>query len=262
MKTEQKMDPKLAEGEVKKLRESGYQYSNKPASLPRFLLSTWRILKDPSAESSNVEEAAIFEVFINNSKLGKKISRWDLVAKELAEAYPEVREPMRARKQIGLLDIDEMLAMPEGSLGREYAEHAVRRGINPNLLEPLVEKDDGDWLMNHIYAVHDFHHLLTGFYYDMRGEFGVAGFYLGQMPRNTFLTIMTALLLVQRSWKHRDDLPTMLDAFTQGYAMGKRAKCIIGLNYDEVLTRDMEDLRVELGIAEAGTFPEMAMAAE
>lgn len=255
-------DQDLAKGEVKKLRASGYQYSNKPASWPRAMLAAWRILKDPEAESSNVKEAAIFEVFINQSKFGKKLSRWDLLAEELAEKYPEVRAPMKERRQLGLFDIDKMLAMPEGSLGREYAEHAVRRGINPNLLEPVDEKHDGDWLMNHLYATHDFHHLLTGFYYDMRGEFGVTGFYLGQMPKNTFLTVMVALLLAQRSWKHRDDLPVMLDAFTEGYAMGKRAKCIIGMDYDEILPRDMGDLRVDLGIDEAGTFPEFAIAAE
>lgn len=238
-----------------------YQYTNKPASWPRALLSVWRIMKDPEKEATDVNEAAILEVFINQSKFGKKFTRWDLLAKEMAETYPEVRPYMQARKQVPWLDVNKMLKMPKGSLGRVYAEYAVERGINPNLLEPVKEEHDGDWLMNHLYATHDFHHLLTGFYYDMKGEFGATGFYMGQMPKNTFLTAMMAVLLIQRSWKQRDELPTMLNAWHEGYEMGKRAKCIIALDYDKVLERNIDELRLELGIAEAGNFPEFAVAA-
>jgi len=237
-----------------------YQYSNKPASLLRTLLAVFRIIKDPEKEASDVSEAAVLEIYINESKLGKKLTKWDSVAKELAERFPDVRDAMRSRKAVPWLDLPAMSKMPEGSLGKTYADYAVSRGINPNLLQPVEVRNDGDWLTNHMYATHDFHHLLTGFYYNMQGEWGVTGFYLGQMPKATFFTVMMSVLLFQRSMKRRDELPSDIEAFIEGYQMGKRAKCIMALDYDTVLTRNIDELREELGIVEAGYFP-VAMAA-
>lgn len=63
--------------------------------------------------------------------------------------------------------------LPVGTFGYEFARHALSRGISPNPVETMPAPDDGDWLMAYMYETHDLWHVLTGFYYNIEGEFGV-----------------------------------------------------------------------------------------
>ena len=174
--------------------QEGYKYSNKPRSLPRALLATWRVLKDPENHQANVYEAGIVEMYFNRSRLGKRVARWDLLAEEVASTSPQAAEAMHIKRRLPLVDLHALHAMPEGSFGHTFATLSLDRGIDPNIVEPLPDHSDGDWLMAHLYETHDFWHVLTGNYFDMNGEFGVAGVYLGQMPKFSFIAFFTAIL--------------------------------------------------------------------
>jgi ubiquinone biosynthesis protein Coq4 len=242
--------------------QEGYKYSSKPRGFFRALLATWRVLKDPEDLDANVDEAAIVEIYFNRSKFGKKIARWDLLAQELVEAHPEVLEAMKSRRRLKRIDLQQLAAMPVGSFGHTFASLSIDRGIDPNIVEPIPGDTDGDWLMAHLYETHDFWHVLTGHYFNMDGEYGVSGFYMAQMPKFSFFAFFLSLLTLQHVWKKRDSLGGIVRAFCKGYDIGSKAKCVVGLDWENIYHRDLNELREELGIIEAGTLPaELKLAA-
>ena len=109
--------------------------------------------------------------------------------------------------------------------------------------------------MAYSYETHDLWHILTGFYYNLEGEFGVAGFYMGQMPKHSFISFFTALLMLRTVWGDRDAIAGQTAAFVEGFERGKKAKCLIGLDWGAVFDRDLDDLREEWHVRSAGRFP-------
>lgn len=240
---------------------SAKKYSYKPKGVFRTSLALWRVLRDSEDTNANVEEAAIVEFAFNRSRWGRKIARWDLLAKEAADSSPDVARLMRARKRLKEIDLDALAALPAGSLGHTFALAARERGIDPNLVERMPAEDDGDWLMAYAYETHDLWHLMTGFYYNLEGEFGVAGFYMGQLPKFSFIAFFSAILMLRTVWADRDAVATHMRAFVQGYEMGSAADCLFGMDWDSVYHRDVEELRAQWHISHAGKFPELALAA-
>jgi ubiquinone biosynthesis protein Coq4 len=112
-----------------------------------------------------------------------------------------------------------------------------------------------------LYETHDFWHVLTGFGFNMEGEFGVAGVYLSQLRNNTFFAFMLALVLVKDIWKDRDHLGEHLRAFCEGYQIGRRSLPLVGLNWSQLWQRDIEELRRELNISAEGRIEKTALAA-
>jgi ubiquinone biosynthesis protein COQ4 len=236
---------------------NGYQYDNKPRNIFRFGLAVLRVMRDPE----NTEEAAIVELTFNRSRWGKKVSRWDLVAQELVADYPQLAPVVAARERLAKVDLDALIALPTNTLGHTLAKLELARGIDPNLVDPLPHDSDGEWVMAHMYETHDFWHVLTGFGFDMEGEFGVAGVYMGQLRNVTFFAFMLSILLMKNVWKDRDQLGIRMRAFSEGYQIGQRSQPLIGLDWSQLWHRDMEELRRELNISEAGRIDTTALAA-
>ena len=238
------------------------KYSYHPRNPMRTLLALWRVLRDGEDAKANVEEAVIVQFAFNRSSWGRRIARWDLLAQEVAAASPEAAALMKARVRLPEIDLKNLAALPSGTLGYAFATQVRERGIHPNVVEPMPADTDGDWLMAYSYETHDLWHLLTGFYYNLEGEFGVAGFYMGQMPKHAFIAFFTAILVLRTVWNDRDAISTHTAAFVQGYALGQQAKNLIGLNWAQALERDLNELRIEWGVTSAAKFPaDAAMAA-
>ena len=228
------------------------KYSYHPRNPFRTALALWRVLRDTEDTNANVEEAAIVEFAFNRSRWGRKIARWDLLAEETAAESSQVARLMKERKRLPEIDLNSLAALPVGTLGHTFAVTARKRGIDPNLVEKMPAENDGDWLMAYAYETHDFWHLLTGFYYNLEGEFGVAGFYMGQLPRFSFIAFFSAILMLRTVWNDRDAVATHTRAFVEGYEMGRNAECLFGLDWASAYDRNIEELRREWRITEAG----------
>ncbi len=228
--------------------------SVEPKNPFRALLALKRVLADPEDLDANVEEAAIVQFAFNRSRFGRRIARWDLLAQELAAASPRAADLMARRVRLPAIDLSRLSSLPPGTLGHEFARHALDRAIDPDLVEKIPATNDGDWLMAYAYETHDLWHLMTGFYYDLEGEFGVAGFYLSQMPRFSFVAAFTSLLMIRTVWTDRDAIAVRLGAFVEGYEMGKRAENLMGLDWGSSFERNLAELRDEWRIADAGRF--------
>ena len=237
------------------------RYSYAPRNPFRTLLALWRVLRDGEDADANVEEATIVQFAFNRSRWGRKIARWDLLAAEVAAASPDAAALMTSRVRMPEIDLDELMSLPSGTLGHEFARYALDRGINPNAVQTMPADCDGDWLMAYSYETHDLWHVLTGFYYNLEGEFGVAGFYMGQMPKFSFISFFTSILALRTVWNDRDAIAAHTAAFVEGYEAGKRAKCLIGLDWGASLSQDLETLRADWNVRCANRFPTTALAA-
>lgn len=240
---------------------SAKKYSYEPQGFFRTAFALRRMMREGDYDKADVEDAAIVEFAFNRSRWGRKIARWDLLAQEVAKSSPEAAVLMKKRVRLPALDINALAALPVGTFGHEFALHAMERGISPNPVETMPAPDDGDWLMAYMYETHDLWHVMTGFYYDMEGEFGVAGFYMGQMPKFSFIAFFSSLLMIRAVWNDRDIIPQLVNAFVEGYTMGRNARCLVGLDWSTIYDRDLAALRAEWGIEEAGKFPELQRAA-
>ena len=218
-------------------------------------------MREGEDANANLEEATIVQFAFNRSRWGRKIARWDLLAQEIAAASPEATALMKERVRLPEINLDQLAALPKDTLGYEFAAYARARGINPNAVEKMPADTDGDWLMAYSYETHDFWHLLIGFYYDLEGEFGVAGFYMGQMPKFSFIAFFTSILMLRTVWNDRDAIAIHTAAFVKGYELGKEARCIVGLDWASAFDRNLEELRVEWGVKSAHKFPKLAVAA-
>jgi len=240
---------------------SDKKYSYEPQGFFKTAFALRRMMRDGEYDKADVEDAAIVEFAFNRSRWGRKVARWDLLAQEVAQDSAEAADLMRRRVRLPALDVDALAALPAGTFGQEFAQHALQRGISPNPVETMPAPNDGDWLMAYMYETHDLWHVMTGFYYDMEGEFGVAGFYMGQMPKFSFIAFFSSLLMIRAVWNDRDIVPALVSAFVEGYSMGRNAKSLVGLDWSTVYDRDLDELRDEWGVRQAGKFPDLQQAA-
>lgn len=221
-----------------------YQFSANPTRNPlRYALAVWRLVRnDPS---QLVEEAAIVQMGFSRSRLGRRFARWEEVA-EILTADPRTAEIMRERKQFGPIVLEDLGRLPEGSLGRVFAEHCRTSGIDPNLVQ-VPTTDEVGWMLNHMYQTHDIWHVLTGWGTDLPGEVGVAAFYSAQFGAPAFFGYNLALILLNVVMR-KADLGLVMEAFSVGYQTGQRAEPLFGMDWDALWNVPIVELRTRFNI--------------
>lgn len=235
--------------------EEPYAYSARPTRNPfRYLLALWRLTRDPSATG----EAAIVEVGFARSRLGRRFARWQALERDLA-ADPRTAPALARRSRLGPIDLDSLGRLPEGTLGRVFAEHCRGRGLNPNLVHVPLE-ESGDFVAAHLFETHDVWHVTTGWGNDELGEVGLGGFYLAQFGLPLFGFLM-ALVLLNSVFFAPATLRPRLDAFVAGYGMGRRAEPLFGVEWAELWDLPLDRVRERLGLDAAGIVGEGIRAA-
>jgi len=109
----------------------------------------------------------------------------DVVVMKL-DAYPQPRADVLRRLEAvcGYApshDLPALRALPDGTLGREYARFLDANAIEPLVISPAVRERfrDRPYALRYT-TTHDLHHLITGFDTGLAGELGVLAFYVGQ----------------------------------------------------------------------------------
>ncbi len=148
-------------------------------------------------------------------------------------------------------NLQELIKMPQGSLGWTYARVMNALGYDPHFYRLRETTSDTDYIINRIRKTHDLHHILTGFSFDDFGENGVISVTVVQTgyPGWMLIDILTLLLYF---FSGKDDLGIdvefVFDLISAGIKMGRRAKPLFPVKWEEGFERPLEEWRKELNI--------------
>lgn len=191
---------------------------------------------------------------------------FDLISSAQRE-HPEVLEKLGRIPAVGEFlanpwsmecpDLDTLGRLPPGSLGRVFADHLRANDLDPAALFRAHPDDGMGWLNAHFEQTHDIWHVLTGFETDVPGELGLQCFYLAQIEGPPPMAILSAGLL-HTTIKHPDDIAVTMEAVTRGWRIGRAAKPLFGVRWDQRWSKPLAAIRKEFGLPSDGGLEQVA----
>jgi ubiquinone biosynthesis protein COQ4 len=143
--------------------------------------------------------------------------------------------------------LEELSALPAGTLGRSFADHMRTNGLDPSALPALSSETDLQFVRAHLRETHDVWHAVTGFATDVAGELGLQAFYAAQSPGG-FPLALIAMGFLNAALFDNDDRVRRFQAVVDGWEMGKRAERLFGVRWDELWDRPIDEVRALLGV--------------
>ncbi|TCD57894.1 hypothetical protein CWE17_03605 [Synechococcus sp. BS56D] len=175
---------------------------------------------------------------VKDGPLGKQMMR------HLLEA-PRFNELVEERWRPQPIDLNVLKTLPEGSLGRIYADQLISQGITPDsLIDPSPVTTAQDYVVHRLKETHDIVHVLTGFGIDGASELGLQGFNLAQ--NRSPLAVMLIFGGMLSALQNDEPLAPMLRALARGFQMGLDAELVIARKLEDGWDRPLSDWRREL----------------
>lgn len=214
---------------------------NNPLKTLRMLRGFWLLSQDPN----RLEQ--VFEIGDQgeNQKIFQEV--FAFVTKE-----PQGARAFREMPRIGDIDLQELAKLPEGTLGRVFADHMISNGLDPKAIPvPHIEPGDLRYVKAHLRETHDVWHVVTGFNTDVAGEIGLQAFYLAQLP-SRLSAVLIAMSLVHLATKNMNAREAIMGEVMRGYAIGKRAKMFFGFEWAKHWSTPITEVRAMLDV-----FPDL-----
>lgn len=173
-------------------------------------------------------------------------------------AHPAGRRLLRERPSLldHLADLDRLRALPQGTLGRAYAEFMCGEELDPDgIIREFREADtrpqevdpDVQWFFERLDTMHDLWHVLTGYGRDEAGEAANLAFSLAQIPQRGI-----ALLVLAGAVVGPKDLTLRWQRYLyRAWRRGRRAAWLPAVPYEQLLERPLEEVRRTLRIPAA-----------
>jgi ubiquinone biosynthesis protein COQ4 len=162
---------------------------------------------------------------------------------------PTGRRILRERPRITScsLDLDKLRNLPTNTVGHVYTQWLDREGVSPDTRLPVRYIDDAEcaYVMQRYRECHDFYHAITGLPVLMEGEVAVKAFEFANMS-----IPMTGLAAFSEPLKLKPKQRKRLREIYVPWALtnGLRSKLLLNVYWEEILERDVDELRAELGI--------------
>ena len=161
-----------------------------------------------------------------------------------------------------LQDRDALLALPEGSLGRVYADFVAREQISADGLVAASEEPDRRgqvseeriWFGSRLRDMHDLWHVVTGYGRDLVGEAALLAFTYAQ-TRNHGIGFIVAVAYLRAG-----DAPEARRLMREAYARGRRAAWLPGEDWEALLAQPLDAVRERLAVGEPPRYEELRSA--
>jgi ubiquinone biosynthesis protein COQ4 len=215
---------------------------------PTAIRSLRRLLSDKD------DTTAVFEIMrsLNGASTAKGYDRLLRTAQGGRIAY---ERPEFAQR---LMDDAWLDSLPEGSVGAAY-RHFVRSErlsaeglaeVSRQGLAQIEEQHPYAWFGRRTRDVHDIWHILSGYHRDALGEACLVAFSYAQTKGLGWALIAVGAGL--RSLK--ETRHPYRKAIWQGYVRGKRAKWLLGEDYESLMAEPLEQARRRLNITPATVY--------
>ncbi|KAJ5124731.1 Coenzyme Q biosynthesis Coq4 [Penicillium bovifimosum] len=161
---------------------------------------------------------------------------------------PTGRRILRDRPRITsqTLKMDHLRALPENSVGCTYAKWLDREGVSPDTRDNVkyIDNEECAYVMQRYRECHDFYHAVTGLPIFVEGELALKALeFLNTLLPMTGLSLF-AFVRMKPAEKERFlslHLPWAIRS-------GLRSNELINVYWEEVLEKDVDELRAELNI--------------
>ena len=172
----------------------------------------------------------------------------------MALANPIAAEMLNDRYLSPTPDVARLAALPDGTLGREFERYLTENNLDVNLLRESAfikahyeRGEDVGYLAERGFQLHDMFHVLTGFDTTPLGEVRVVSFTVAQTPA-PYPAMILASRPLQMVLYRPELLPVVMDAITEGWALGRRARPIMQVHWEEYWGRPLAELRREFDL--------------
>ncbi|MEE2679224.1 MAG: Coq4 family protein [Myxococcota bacterium] len=173
----------------------------------------------------------------------------------LALSNPAAGEMLESRYLSPTPDVAYLETLPEGTLGREFARYLTDNQLDANLLREsaFIEAhrargEDVGYLAERGFQLHDLFHVLTGYDTTPLGEVRVVSFTVAQTPA-PYPAMIIASRPLQTVLYKPELLPILMDAITEGWALGRRAKPLMNVPWEEYWEQPLSELRLAYDLA-------------
>jgi len=161
---------------------------------------------------------------------------------------PTGRRILRDRPRITSknLSMSCLRSLPENTVGRAYADWLDREGVTPDTRNSVKYIDDEEcaYVMQRYRESHDFYHALTGLPVMVEGEVALKAFEFA----NTLLPMTGLSMFAVMRLKPAERARFFSIYMPWAISNGLKAKEVINVYWEEQLSRDVDELRAEMGI--------------
>lgn len=161
-----------------------------------------------------------------------------------------------------LSDTRRLGALPDGSLGRAYAEFMAREQLSAGgLVEASTAggreldpdlPEERRWFGARLRDMHDLWHVATGYERDLVGEAALLAFTYAQ-TRNRGIGFIVAVAY----WKAGREFGWARRVMRDAYRRGKRAAWLPEQDWEALLARPLDEVRRELGVGEPPVYEQV-----
>ncbi len=194
----------------------------------------------------------------------------EAIAKYMADfqSIPEMRAFVDSGHFAPQLDLDELGAMPDGSLGKGYHDFLVDNGLEKNLATNYKQLHDFMKVAGNLdrmpadlqYAIirgfqqHDIMHVITGYEPTPDGEIALQAFCLAQL-RFPYFAMWMSVVATRMALLDPDTIVPIMDNISQGWQYGRTVKNIQLDRWEDRFAEPLAAIRRECGIDPNGMMP-------
>lgn len=162
------------------------------------------------------------------------------------KSIPEVAKIIQERYIAPSPNLQELLKLPQGTLGYAYSSYLVKANFDPEFYRKVVIQDDFSYIALRIRQTHDIWHTVTGFGTDVLGEIGLQAFQLAQNHSPLAVMLLAGALL--NTIRNSSNLNALMQVIDRGYRMGLQAKPFLAQKWEEGWDKPLVEWRSNLGI--------------
>jgi ubiquinone biosynthesis protein COQ4 len=192
-----------------------------------------------AANPDETDQVLVFSSHINAGTLRERVGRF-MTDTDGHRLFAE-------RRAIdSTLDLDALAALPDGTLGHDYAMFLRARCLSPEVFDgspAQISDERAAYMIQRIRQTHDLWHVVTGYDTDPRGEVALQAFTFGQLrvPSSLILAIVGT---VKGFNAERPMVSDVLAAYRAGVAAQRLATFL----WEDHWATPLEEVREILGI--------------
>ncbi len=148
--------------------------------------------------------------------------------------------------------MEELAALPEGSLGNEFYRQIVDNNFDLEVLDRdtlglAAMRPPLDYLNARSLQCHDLWHIVGGYHLTALHETAISGFQLAQFGHN-YSAQYLAFIIAKTTLNRPEGIPLVLEVTLTGWRHGRDTPSLLGIDWKQEWDKPAEKVRERLGV--------------